>query len=151
MPIPKGKVVRTTTYHNVNLFDDLVTGRSMTGILHMLNQTPIHWFSNRQGRIQYATSELMAAPTATEQIMDIRYTLCIMGVPIEGPSWMFGDEHDVITSSTIPKSSLNKWHNALSYHFVRKFIAAEIIYFIHVEGKFNPSDLFTKILGWAEF
>jgi hypothetical protein len=44
MPVPKGKVVRTTTYQDANLFHDLVTGRSMTGILHMLNQTPIHWF-----------------------------------------------------------------------------------------------------------
>jgi hypothetical protein len=30
---------------------------------------------------------------------------------------------------------------------VHKCIADEIIYFIHVKGKFNPSDLFTKILG----
>jgi hypothetical protein len=42
MPVPKGKVVRTTTYQDANLFHDLVTGGSMTGILHMLNQTPIH-------------------------------------------------------------------------------------------------------------
>jgi hypothetical protein len=93
----------------------------------------------------------MAARTATEQIMDLRYTLRMMGVLIEGPSWMFGDNQSVITSSTIPESSLNKRHNALSYHLVRECIAAEIIYFLHVEGKFNPSDLFTKILGWAEF
>jgi len=153
MPVPKGKVVRTTTYQDANLFHDLVTGRSMTGILHMLNQTPIHWFSKRQGRVQSATygSEFMAARTATEQIMDLRYTLRMMGVPLDGPSWMFGDNQSVITSSTIPESSLNKRHNALSYHLVRECIAAEIIYFIHVEGKFNPSDLFTKILGWAEF
>jgi hypothetical protein len=153
MPVPKGRVVRTTTYQDANLFHDLVTGCSMTGIRHMLNQTPIHWFSKRQGRVQTAAygSEFMAACTATEQIMDLCYTLHTMGVPIEGPSWMFGDNQSVITSSTIPESSLNKRHNALSYHLVRECIAAEIIYFIHVEGKFNPSDLFTKILGWAEF
>jgi hypothetical protein len=74
-----------------------------------------------------------------------------MGVPLDGPSWMFGDNQSVITSSTIPESSLNKRHNALSYHLVHECIDAEIIYFIHVEGKFNPSDLFPKILGWAEF
>ena len=71
----------------------------------------------------------MAARTATEQIMDLHYTLRMMGVPIEGPSWMFGDNQSVITSSTIPESSFNKWHNALSYHLVRECIAAEIIYF----------------------
>jgi hypothetical protein len=68
MPVPKGRVVHTTSYQDVNLFHDLVTGHSMTGILHMLNQTPIHWFSKRQGRVQSATygSEFMAARTATE-------------------------------------------------------------------------------------
>jgi hypothetical protein len=83
--------------------------------------------------------------------MDLRYTLRMMGVPLDGPSWMFGDNQSVINSSTIPQSSLNRCHNALSYHLVHECIAAEIIYFIHVKGKFNPSNLFTKILGWAEF
>jgi hypothetical protein len=154
MPVPNGRIiVHTTTYQDANMFHDLVTVRSMTGILYMLNQTPIHGFSKCQGHVQSATygSEFTAARTATEQIMDLRYTLRMTGVPIDGPSWIFGDNQSVITSSTIPESSLNKWHNVLSYHLVRECIAAEIIYFIHVEGKFNPSDLFTKILGWAKF
>jgi hypothetical protein len=44
----------------------------------------------------------MAARTATEQIMDLQYTLRMMGVPLDGPGWMFGDNQSVITSSTIP-------------------------------------------------
>jgi hypothetical protein len=153
MPIPKGKVMRTTTYEDANLYHDLVTGRSVTGILHILNQTPIHWFSKRQGRVQTATygSEFMAARTAAEQIIDLRYTLRMMGIPLDGPSWMFGDNQSVITSSTIPESTLNKRQNALSYHLVRECIAAEIIYFLHVKGCHNPSDLMTKILSWANF
>jgi hypothetical protein len=48
MPVPKGKVACTTTYQDVNLFHNLVTGHAITGILHMFYQTPIHWFSKRQ-------------------------------------------------------------------------------------------------------
>jgi hypothetical protein len=153
MPIPKGKVMRTTTYEDANLYHDMVTGRSVTGILHLLNQTPIHWHSKRQGRVQTATygSEFMAARTASEQIIDLRYTLRMMGIPIDGPSWMFGDNQSVITSATIPESTLNKRHNALSYHLVRECIAAKIINFMHVPGKVNPSDLLTKFLSWANF
>ena len=153
MPIPKGKVMRTTTYQDANLYHDMVTGRSVTGILHLLNQTPIHWYSKRQGRVQTATygSEFMAARTACEQVIDLRYTLRMMGIPIDGPSWMFGDNQSVITSSTIPESTLNKRQNALSYHLVRECIAAKIIYLLHVSGKVNPSDLLTKFLSWANF
>jgi hypothetical protein len=45
MPVPKGKAVRTTTYLDANLMHDMVTGQSMSGIIHLLNQTPIQWFS----------------------------------------------------------------------------------------------------------
>jgi hypothetical protein len=130
----KGKVVHTTTYQDANLFHVMVIGHSITDILHMLNQTPFHWFSKRQGCIQSATygSEFTAARTATEQIMDLCYTLHMMGVPIDGPSWMFGDNQSVLTSYTIPESSLNKQHNVLGYHLISECIAAEIIYFIHV-------------------
>jgi hypothetical protein len=130
MPTPKGKVVRTTTYEDANLYHDLVTGRSVTGILHFINQTPCHWYSRRQGRVNTATygPELMAARTATEQIIDLRYTLCMMGIPIDVPSWMFGDNQSVITSCTIPESTLNKQQKALSYHLVRECIAAILLY-----------------------
>ena len=64
---------------------------------------------------------------------------------------MFGDNQSVITSSTIPHSNLNKRHNALSYHRVREAISAKVMYFIHIDGKLNPSDVMTKFLGYAKF
>ena len=56
----------------------------------------------------------MVARQAIEQINDLRYTLRMMGIPIDGPAWLFGDNQSVVTSSTIPQSTLNKRHNALS-------------------------------------
>jgi hypothetical protein len=153
MPPPKGKAFRTTTYQDANLMHCLVTGRSMSGIIHMVNQTPIQWFCKKQNVVETATygSEFMVARQATEQIMDLRYTLRMLGIPIDGPSWMFGDNKSVITSSTIPQSNLNKRHNALSYHRVREAISSNILHFLHIEGKYNPSDVLTKFLGWAKF
>jgi hypothetical protein len=84
---------------------------------------------------------------ATEKILDHWYT----DVPLDGPSWIFGDNQSAIISSIIPESSLNKWHSALSYHFFSEDIASKIIYFFHVKLNFNSSDLFTNILGWDEF
>ena len=97
MPTPRGKPFRTTTYEDANLMHCLVTGRSMTGVIHLVNQTPIQWFCKKQNVVETATygSEFMAARQATEQIMDLRYTLRMMGIPIDGPSWMFGDNQGV--------------------------------------------------------
>ena len=148
LPPPKGKMVRTTTYVDANLMHDAVTGRSATGIIHMFNQTPIDWFSKRQGQVETATygSEFVAARTATEQIMDLRFTLRSLGVPVDDSSWMFGDNQAVITSSTIPHSQLSKRWNALSYHRVREAVAAGFIRFHYLHSKQNPSDIMTKPL-----
>jgi hypothetical protein len=153
MPVPKGKAMRLTTYQDANLYHDLVNGRAMSGILHFVNQTPIAWFAKKQKTVETDTygSEFMVARQASEQIMALRYTLRMMGIPIDGPTWMFGDNASVITSSTVPQSTLNKRHNALSYHRVRECIASKIIYLLHVDGTLNPSDALTKALGWVKF
>jgi hypothetical protein len=148
LPVPKGKSVRTTTFLDANLMHDYSTGRSATGVLHLINQTPIDWFSKRQGQVETATygSEFVAARTATEQILDLRFTLRSLGAPLDGPSWMFGDNQSVVTSSTIPHSQLSKRWNALSYHRVREAIAAGITRFHFVDSTQNPSDVLTKPL-----
>jgi hypothetical protein len=153
MPPPRGKPVRTTTFEDANLLHDLTTGRSCTGILHLVNQTPVEWFSKLQKTVETATygSEFVAARLASEQIMDLRYTLRMLGAPIDGKAYMFGDNQSVITSSTIPHSSLNKRHNALSYHRVREAVASNVLWFFHISGKENPSDVLTKFLGFCIF
>ena len=148
LPTPKGRMVRTTTCMDANLLHDLTTGRSTTGVLHFVNQTPIDWFSKRQGQVETATygSEFVAARTAVEQIMDLRYTLRSLGVPLDGPAWMFGDNQSVVTSSTIPHSTLSKRWNALSYHRVREAVASGFVRFHHIFSNQNPSDILTKAL-----
>ena len=48
VPPPLGKQVTLTHYVDANLFYDALTGRSITNILHMLNATPIEWYSKKQ-------------------------------------------------------------------------------------------------------
>ena len=146
MPKPLGKPVVTMTFKDANLYHDMVTGRAVTGVLHMINGTPIDWYSKRQDTVETATygSEFVAARIATDQIIDLRTTLRYLGVPIQDRAYMFGDNQSVITSSTIPHSSLNKRHNALSYHHVREAIVAGILWFFKIDGKENPADILSK-------
>ena len=85
IPEPRGETVVLTCYVDANLLHDFTTGRSATGILHIINSTPIDWYSKQQNTVETATygSEFVAARIATEQIMDIRLTLRYMGIPID--------------------------------------------------------------------
>ena len=62
-PEPLGKHVTLTHYVDANLFHDALTGRSVTSILHMLNATPIDWYSKKQATVETATygSKFVAA------------------------------------------------------------------------------------------
>ena len=133
-----------THYVDANLHHDLATGKSVTAALHFLNQTPIDSYTKRQSTVETATygSEFVAARTAVDQIIDIR--LAIHGVPIRDKSYMFGDNRSVVTSSTIPNSTISKRHHLVSYHRVREAIAAKYISFIWKDGKSNPADILSK-------
>ena len=64
-PVPLGKHVITISYCDASLYHNLVTGRSVTGVLHFLNKTPIDWCSKKQATVETATygSEHSAART----------------------------------------------------------------------------------------
>ena len=117
------------TFLDANLLHDIVTGKSVTAVFHFINTTPIDWYLKRQATVETVTygSEFVATITATEQIMDLRSTLRYLGVPIMTKAYMFGDNKSVIMTTTIPHFVLNKRHNMLSYHIVRKPIAAKIL------------------------
>ena len=110
MPEPLGKAVTTTTTMDANLNHCLATGKFLTGCLHFVNKTPVDWYSKKQATVETATygSEFVAAKTATEQIMDIRQTLRYLGAPITTKSYLFGDNRSVVTSATLPHSTLTK-------------------------------------------
>jgi hypothetical protein len=151
-PKPLGKPIIHTTYVDANLMHDAVTGRSVTAVLHFLNQTPIDWYTKKQPTVETATygSEFMAARTATEQIMDLRATLRYLGVEIIGPTFMFGDNETVVGSGSVPHARLHKRHVLLSFHRVREAIASKAIRFIHIPGIDNPADILSKAWGYSQ-
>lgn len=146
VPKPLGKPVLMTHYLDANLMHDLISGRSVTGILHMWNNTVIDWYSKLQGTVETATfgSEFVASRTCTEQIIDLRMTARYLGVPIKETSIMFGDNESVVNSASVPHSKLHKRHNALSYHKTRESIAAKITRYVHIPGSTNPADILSK-------
>ena len=145
-PTPRGKRVRFTSNVDANLYHDLISGQSVTGILHLANQTLIDTFSKLQSAVETATfgSEYVAARTCTEQIIDLRNTFRYLGVPVEHATMMFGNNESVVNTASVPHSRLHKRHNALSYHKTREAIAAGITRFTHTDGKRNPADVVSK-------
>ena len=112
----------------------------------------MHYYTKKQRGVETATygSEYMAARTATEQIMEAQIQLRYLGVKLDGPAYLFGDNKSVINSSIMPKAHLHKRYVMLSFHRVREAIAAKILHFVFVNGKDNPADVLTKLWGYQQ-
>ena len=143
-PEPLGKPVVTATHVDANPRLCVLTGKSVTGALHLFNKTSADWRAKKQCSPSTANacgSECIAAGTATEQVIDNRISLRHLGVPVKESS-MFGNNESVVNiSSNIPTDKLCKRHIALSWHAVCKAIAAKVLHFIHV---LVPSTLLTR-------
>ena len=142
----------TTSYKDANLYHDYATGRSVSGVLHFINSTPVDWFTKKQSTVETATygSEFVAARIAVDQIIDLRLTLRYLGIPIDGRSYLFGDNESVTKSANLPQSALKKRHVALSFHRVREAVASDWLIFAHIPGDHNPADILSKHWGYHQ-
>jgi hypothetical protein len=153
MPIPKGAIVSIIVYVDADHARDKVTRRSVTGILLLINNTPLQWISKRQPTVEISTygSELIATRIAIEAILEVRYKLRMLGVPIKESSLLVGDNMSVVLNTTIPSSPLKKKHLRCTYNRVREAIAAGIVTYAHVPFDQNIADIFTKPLPATTF
>ncbi len=98
MPIPRGPPACITVYKDADHAHDMLTRQSVSGILLLINNTPVRWISKHQKTVETSTygSELVAGKQAVELIMEYRYSLRMMGVPLDGPALMLGENNSVV-------------------------------------------------------
>jgi len=75
----------------------------------------------------------------------------MLGVKLDGPALLLGDNKSVVLNTTVPSSILKKKHNAIAYHRVREAVAAKVMRFVHIATDNNFADLLTKPLPPAKF
>jgi hypothetical protein len=67
-PEPLGKYITLSHYVDANLMHEITSGKSITGILHLVNKAPIDWYSKKQATVETTTngSEFVAARVRVE-------------------------------------------------------------------------------------
>ena len=67
-----------------------------------------------------------------------------MGIPVEGPTCIYGDNQSVLANTTIPDSALKKKSQSIAYHFVREGVARDEWRALYVNTHDNEVDLLTS-------
>ena len=148
LPESKMRELKITIFADSNHGHDLVTGKSITGVIVFVGRTPIKYISKRQASVQTSTfgAEFMALKRAVEEAVTIRYYLRSMGVRVDSPTVIYGDNMSSIKIVTDASSPLKKKYLALAYHFCREHYSAGIVEIRKIDTKHNLADPFTKSL-----
>ena len=152
MPEPRGLGFTVQAKVDADHAADTVTRRSRTGFIVYLNCAPVYWFSKKQKGVESSTfgSEFIAMKQCCEYLRRLQYKLRMMGIPIEGPTYIKGDNQSVLANTTIPDSTLKKKCQSIAYHFVREGCARDEWRTAYVPSSENEADLFTKPLPFGE-
>lgn len=152
MPEPRGRGFIMRAKVDADHASDTVTRRSRTGFLAYLNSAPIYWWSKKQNSVESSSfgSEFTAMKQCCEYLRGLRYKLRMMGIPCEGPAYIYGDNQSVLANTTIPDSTLKKKSQSIAYHFVREGSARDEWRTTYVSTHDNEADLLTKQLPSGE-
>jgi len=114
-----------------------------------MNMALINFTSKKQAIVEGAVFglEFVAMEHGIETLRGIRYKLRMMGVKVDGPTYIFGDNMSVIHNTSKPESVLKKKSNSICYHFVREAVAMKECLTSHIPTAKNVADLLTKVLS----
>ena len=146
MPEPLGKDVDIRMMCDSDHAGCQLTRRSRTGILIYCNLALIQWISKRQPTIETSVfgAEFVAMKHGIEALRGLRYKLRMMGVPLTGPSFIYGDNKSQVTNSSVPESTLKKKSHSICYHAIRESVAMGESRVTHFGTNDNLSDPLTK-------
>ena len=70
----------------------------------------------------------------------------MLGIPVDGPAYVYGDNQSVLANTTIPDSTLKKKTQSIAYHLIREGVARDEWRTAYVKSCENPADILTKPL-----
>ena len=151
-PTPRGIGMSMRAFVDSDHAGDIVTRRSRTGFIVFLNSAPIYWFSKKQTSIETSSfgAEFIAMKQCCEYVRGLRYKLRMMGIPVDQPTYIFGDNQSVLYNTSSPHSVLKKKSSSIAYHFVREGCARNEWMTTYLNTHLNPSDMLTKSLPGGE-
>ena len=83
-------------------------------------------------------------------VIGLALVLQMMGIPCEGPAFVYGDNKSVLANTTLPHSTLKKKNNSIAYHYVREGCAKDEWRTEYINTDSNRSDTCTKSLAVGE-
>ena len=134
--------------------DKLMTSKSQTGVMILLNGIPIHWRSNKQPTTadSPACAEIYALKECVRDARLLHWVAEEMGIPISWPFVVNCDSKQAISfqQDTCPKSKIRGSFD-LREDWVAEIRDQKVVSMAKVPGEKNLADLMTKCMPTWKF
>jgi hypothetical protein len=80
----------------------------------------------------------------------LQYKIHMMGVPLSGPTYVYGDNKSQMTYSSRPELTLKKKCNSICYHAFLELVAMGETLLMHIRTGDNLADFLTKTTRGAK-
>ena len=109
----------------------------------------VSWSSKLQGIVTLSTTEAeyVAAVTAGQEVIWLRYLLTELGYKFIGPSTLFLDNNSAVQVAKNPEHHGRIKHLDLRLYWLRDQVNLGAIRILHLRTDDMPADLMTKALG----
>ena len=83
---------------------------------------------------------------ACDYVRGLWYKLIIMGIPVEDPTYVYGDNQYLLDNTTMPESTLKNESNTIALHFVREGSARDEWRKAYINKNIDFADMMTNPL-----
>ncbi len=151
MPPPLGKDVDLCMMVDSDHVGEKRMQRSCTGFIIFCNLAPIIWLSKQQVTIETSVfgAKFVAMKHGIKMLRGLRYKIRMMGIPLSGPTYIYGENKSQVTNSSIPESTLNKKCNSICHHAIHESVAMGETLLTHIRTEENLADFLTKTTSGA--
>jgi hypothetical protein len=133
-------------YSDSDYATDSTNGKSVSGMVFMMNGGPVCWKSKQQSTVAVSTceAELNAATSTAKEAMWLRKLLPELGVPMDGPVECLGDNGTALQLIKHPVLSTKSKHIRQNAFYAREVSERNEVRFTYVNTAENLADIFTK-------
>jgi hypothetical protein len=105
MPPPLGKDVDLRMMVDSDHAGEKRTRCSNTGFIIFCNLAPIIWLSKQQATIKLSVfgAEFIAIEHRIKTLWGLRYKIRMIGIPLSGPMYIYGNNKSQLTNSSRPE------------------------------------------------
>jgi hypothetical protein len=136
-------------YSDSDYAGDVETGRSMTGFVFCLGESPVTWFSKKQPTVALSSTEAeyRALSEAAREAVWLKALMRDLGVESKEPLMLHCDNESSIKLARNPVFHSKTKHITVHYHFAREQLESGEINVTYIPTAEQLADFFTKPLN----